>query len=630
MQYNLKIVGELKGIKLQALLIISILVSGIFNTANADSINSEIDQNLPDFLKIDANIIPYASQNFAPASIDSIWQLNAFPDNKSVCFVPNGAWDDLSENVKTVLRQSTALSKSGKEQEAKALLESILSEYSAGNIEHYIGNLYLNNTGDISTNRELGLDWILKAAMKKPSLFVYLGSQKEFDSLAVWTYGLSRGCTGCFRSIEIRVDYLQKTSKNKATLNNIINPDQMLKYSIFALEAGVAQALPALSKLISEAETYPERYSKESHALIVEITSEAKKHAGESLMFGLPKAVKTISKSGFIPQRIKTAAFKIENNDPQTALKLLAVNSETSEFLPVVINQLMNTYPNIDANNTAFNTLVLKTVNAGDPRHAATAAAIQKYRLNRFARSGNGHRTINAGGYGYASAESYQSFGEYNYTITSATSLFLNKPRPEGSAIDIYNSASKCVFDALKYDLDFAKASAVFRCKNLVNNVWETSSTALNIGRLNEEMYVHLIQQVKNAKMAMNEKEIREEAERLSARTLKIGKEMIQRERDSYKRLGLQPKPFENYFELMEKASSIYENAKLSASFERPNFVKNRPITATDMQAFYDDYLRRKKSIEDGTAGKYFGPKEEAEICEIWSFKLLPVCDNAN
>ncbi|WP_371196404.1 hypothetical protein [Glaciecola sp. SC05] len=544
--------------------------------------------------------------------------------------MPNGAWDDLSENVKAVLRQSKALRKSGNEQEAKALLESILDEYSAGNIEHSIGNLYLNNTGDIPTNRELGLEWILKAAMKKPSLFVYLGSQKEFDSLAVWTYGLSRGCTGCFRSIEIRLDYLQKTSKNKETFNNIISQDLMLKYSIFALEAGVAQALPTLSKLISEAEKYPERYNKESHALIATMTNEAKRHAGEALIFGLPKAVKTISKSGFIPQRIKTAALKIENNDPQTALKLLAVNSETSEFLPVVINKLMNTYQDIDANNTAFNTLVLKTVNAGDPRHAATAAAIQKYRLNRFARSGNGHRTINGGGYGYASAETYQRFGEYNYTITSATTLFLNKPRPKGSAIDIYNSASKCVFDALKYDLDFAKASAVFRCKNLVNSVWETSSTALDIGGLNEEMYRHLIQQVKITKMEMNEKEIREEAERLNARTLKIGKEMIQRERDSYKRLGLKPKPFENYFELMEKASSIYENAKLSASFERPNFIRNRPITATDMQAFYDDYLRRKKDIEDGTAGKYFGPKEEAEICNIWSFKLLPVCDNTN
>lgn len=602
-------------------------MSSAFVKVNAIGIAPKSNTHLPNFLKLDKNLIPYSNQNFLSASMDTIWQLENFPDNQTLSFVPNGAWDDISEEVKIVLRKSSKLSKSGKEQEAKALLESKLGEYSAGNIERSIGNFYLNDTGNISKNREIGLNWIVKAAMKNPSLFVYLGSQKEFDGLAVWTFGLSRGCTGCFRSIETRIDYMNKTAKNKKDFKSPISDDLMLRYSIFALESGSASALPALNKIVADVNTHPEKYSQASHNLIRKIVDEAKLHAGDAIIFGLPLAVKKISQSGFIPQRIKTAALKIEHKDPQGALRLLAINGETSEFLPIVINRLMNTYTDIDINDVAFNTLILKTVNAGDPRHAAAASVIQKYRLNRFARSGNGHRTINAGGYGYGSAKAYQEFGEFNFTITSATALFLNKPRPEGSAIDMYNSASKCVFKALKYKSDFFKASAVVRCKDLMRGVWESNPTALDIGGLNENMYIHLIQQVKIAKAEMNEKEIREEAERLNARTLKIGKEIIQRERDSYKRLGLRPKPYENYIELMEKASSIYQNAKIMASFERPNFIKDRPVSATDMQALYDEYLKKKRSIEEGTAGKYFGPKEDPEVCGIWSFRALPVCD---
>lgn len=588
--------------------------------------------SVPQSLKLDRPMIPYRDYPFPEVPFGQLWQPDALPQVQTYSAVPRAHYRDLSKAGDAVRVRVNALKKDGKGAEAYKLLDESRNIITDAYSLTTMASIVYGGQGGYPADKAAGFKMYERAAEYNPSLFLWLGHNTqagEQAKLYYWSRGLSRGCTQCLSPlIKATTETTVGSGRKKETVSvPSINLDLALRYAVFAVDIGDIDAPNRLLALMVEIDASPESVTSQTRTMVRELRNDARKVAGRRLVYGLPHAVQQQTRSGLIPQSIVTIARYIDEDDTQAAVSVAVLGTENSRFFPELINTLMRNDPNPDINGAAKVSLIFKSVEAGDPTHATAAALSEKLRLPRFIRNGNGWRQIQKGG----SGQNFIDFGQHNQTIPPASALYLAKPRPKGTSIELFNKASKCVNMAIRNNQGrggFVEASAILRCRGAIRDAWERNPEIAELGLLTEARVRSLVSATIAARQDMQRKVAAEQAQIRQNRIRQMGKDMIQAERDSHRRLGLPMPTYDNNFEIMDKANRIYEVAKARVEFDmatnQPRAISTEPGEIADL---LDELVARKAAVKAGTASSYAGPKESETICSIWSFAMLAVCD---
>jgi hypothetical protein len=574
-------------------------------------------------LGLDLPVIEFSDYPAPIIPDGELWEISDFPQVATYSFIPRGVWSDLSVEHQAIMQEAKTLQKAGNGVAARDMLLPLADEIPEGAAARYIAFLHEGTTADIPKDTEIVFTWMLRAAQLNPNLYRWVGNNAPKgtnDDLHYWSKGLSRGCTQCLRSL-----------LTPASLERI-GRDRALRYAVFANEIGDMYAPKLLFDLIRNIEVNPEGLLPETVVLAAELRADAEAAGGGIMRLGLPVAVQKHTRSGLIHERLRQTAIGVESgngNDQsgEDALRGIIFGLEGGRYLPVLVDAFMDRYPDYNMNVAAKASLVLRSVHEGEPRHAAAAATISKMRLNRFNHDSGGWRQM-PGGTNWMGQDDYLSFGMHHQTIPLATELYIRSERPDETREVLYNRASQCIYDAITQNRNsqFAQGSALMSCRAAVRDVWSTSSTSIDVGLLNEQVFRSLIAATETTQQQLQQDRAEYEAKVADAKIRQFADQIIEYERDSRRRLGLAPRYFENFMEIEEEAERILDAAYLRAELDNPSSAPPIRVGATSLRSFYDEYLTRKAAVDVGQGG-YAGPRESVAVCEnVWSFGWLPAC----